>query len=62
MCKEKDKTAIHILSEFSKLAQTEYRKHHDKVTTMVYWELCIKYGFALSKFWWEHGAEEVMEN
>ena len=33
MCNERDETVVHTLSECSKLAQTEYKKLHDKVTT-----------------------------
>ena len=62
MCSEREETVKHILSGCSKLAQTEYTKHHDKVPTMVPWELCSKYGFEPAKHWYEHRAEEVMEN
>ena len=51
MCNEKDETVMHILTESSKLAQTEYKKCHDKVATMVYWELCRKYAFETAKHW-----------
>ena len=53
---------MHILSECSKLAQTKYKKRHDKVITMVHWELCSKYGFESAKHWYEHKAEKEMEN
>ena len=44
MYNERDETVMHILSESSKLAQTEYKKRHEKAVTMVHWELCSKYG------------------
>ena len=62
MCDERDETVMHILSECSKLAQTEYKKRHDKVATMVHWELCKQYDLPHSQNWYEHRAEAVMEN
>ena len=55
---------MHILSESSKLSPTEYKKRHDKVATVVLWELCSKYSFETAKNWYEHRlrAERVMEN
>ena len=35
MCNERDETIFHILSECSKIAQTEYKKRHDKVAQLV---------------------------
>ena len=32
MCKNREETVTHIISECSKLAQLEYKKRHDKVT------------------------------
>lgn len=62
MCGERDETVMHILSECSKLAQTEYKKRHDKVATLIHWELCKKYGFNHSKKWYDHRAEAVLEH
>ena len=62
MCNEKDETVMHTLSECSKLGKTEYKKRHDKVTTMVHWKLCSKYGFELEKHWYGHRTERVMKN
>ena len=56
MCSEGDETMMHILSECSKLAQTEYKKRHGKVATMVHWELCSNYAFELDKHWYAHRA------
>ena len=35
MCNDRDEAVMYILSECSKLAQTEYKNCHDKVATMV---------------------------
>ena len=61
MCNKRDVTVMHILSECSDLAQAEYKKRHDKVTTMVHWKQFSKYGFEPVKHWCEHRAEEVLE-
>ena len=51
MCNERNETVMHILSECSKLAQNEYKNHHDMVATMVatmvHRKLCSKYGLNL---------------
>ena len=40
---DKDETIHHIISEGSKLAQTEYKSRHDCVDSVILWELCKKY-------------------
>ena len=60
MCDERNETVMHIFSECSKLAQTEYRKRHAKVTTIVHWQLCCKYGFEPAKHCYEHRAEVMV--
>ena len=62
MCDERVETVMHILSECLKLAQNEYKKRHDKVATMVHWELCKQHSFPHSKNWYDHRAEDVLEN
>jgi hypothetical protein len=62
MCGARDETVMHILSECEKLAQGEYKKRHDRVATIVHWELCAIHGFQRSKNWYAHHAEPVLEN
>ena len=62
MCKEKDETVSHIISECSKLAQTDYKQRHDRVATAVHWSLCRKYGIKVTSEWYKHTAEKVMES
>jgi hypothetical protein len=62
MCGARDETVMHILSECEKLAQGEYKKRHDRVATIVHWELCAIHGFQRSKNWYDHHAEPVLEN
>ena len=61
MCKEKDETVTHLVSECSKLAQKEYKRRHDKVATVVYWSILKTNNLPHSKHWYEHKAEAVME-
>ena len=44
LCEDATETVRHIVSGCKKLAQREYRKHHDKVALRVHWEMCRKYG------------------
>ena len=62
MCGARDETVMHILSECEKLAQGEYKKRHDRVASIIHWELCALHGFQRSKNWFEHRAEPVREN
>ena len=62
LCKEKEETVSHIVSECSKITQTEYKKRHDRVATTIHWALCKKYGLPYTEKWNDHSAEPVMEN
>ena len=62
LCKEKDETVDHLVSACSKIAQTDYKERHNKVATMLHWNLCKKYDIAAAKNWWEHEVEKVVES
>jgi hypothetical protein len=62
MCNEREETVFHILSECPKMAQTEYRKRHDKVAQLIHWNLCKRYQLEHRRNWYEHQAESVTEN
>ena len=53
---------FHILCERSKMAQTDYKKIHDKLAKLVHWNMCRRYGILYAKNWYEHNAEKVPEN
>ena len=53
MCGETGETISHIVSEFSKLAQRE-QKRHDHVARMVHWKLCEKFNLEKSEKWYLH--------
>ena len=39
--KNREETVAHLTSEFSKRAQLEHKKRHDKGTGIVHWSLCL---------------------
>ena len=61
LCGEREETIMHVLSECKKIAQTEYKKRHDKVATWTHWRLCQIYNLPHSNNWYEHLAETVIE-
>ena len=57
MCNEKEETVSHMLSECEKMAQTEYKKKHNNVAQLIYWNLWKKYGLVRAKNWYAYTAE-----
>ena len=43
MCGETGETISHIVSEYSKPAQKEYKRKHENVARIVHWKLCEKF-------------------
>ena len=39
LCKEKEESVDHLASTCSKIAQTDYKERHNKVATMIHWNL-----------------------
>lgn len=62
MCKSKDETVSHIVSECTKMAQTDYKARHDKVAAAVHWSLSKRHNLPHSERWYQHRAEAVVEN
>ena len=54
LCKEKEETVDHLVSTCSKIAQTDYKERHNKVASMLHWNLCKKYHLPAADKWWEH--------
>ena len=59
VCGEYVETVGHLVSACSALAQTEYKRRHDKMGLRVYWELCGNYGLKRSEKWWEEVPDAV---
>ena len=62
MCNKAEETVFHIVSECSKMAQTEYKGRHDKLAKVIHWDLCKKYGVKVLAKWYDHVPEKVVEN
>ena len=62
LCGDRDETINHIISEFSKLAQREYKARHDWVGKVVHWEMCRKFQFDHTNKWYMHNPAPVLEN
>ena len=62
MCGTRNETVSHIVSEFSKLAQKEYKRRHYNVGRHVPWQFCEKLGFNRARLWYEFEPESVVEN
>ena len=61
LCGERKETIMHVLSECTKIAQTDHKKRHDKVATLTHWRLCQIYNLPHSNNWYKHLAETVIE-
>ena len=51
-----------VVSECSKLEQTECKGRHDNVARYIHWQLCGKCGLERAKRWYEEKAEVVVES
>ena len=52
LCKERGETVSHIVSEYKKLAQMDYKRRHDNVAKMIHWRLCEKFILEKSDQWY----------
>ena len=59
---DRHKTINHIISEYCKLVQKEYKTRHDWVGKVIRWELCKKCKFDHANKWYMHNPESVLEN
>ena len=62
MCSEKGEPVQHIICEYKKLAQREYKRRHDTVAKLVYWKLCEMHNLERTEKWYEHCPKGVVEN
>ena len=62
MCGSKGETVAHVVSECSKLAQTEYKGRHDNVVRYTQWQLCDKCGLERASSWYEQRPEGLVES
>ena len=62
LCCDRDETINHIISECSKLAQTEYKARHDCVDKVIHLEMCRKFQFDHTNKWYMFNPALVLEN
>ena len=62
LCGDRDETANPIISEYSKLAQREYKTRHNWMGKVINWELCKKLKFDHTNKWYMHNPESALEN
>ena len=61
MCGTRNETISHIVSEYGKLAQKEYKRRHDSVGRYIHWQFCEKLGFNRARLWYKLEPEGVIE-
>ena len=61
-CGDWDGTIHHMVSEYSKLSQKEYKTRHDWVGKVIYKEMWKKSKFDHTTKWYMHKTEPVLEN
>ena len=62
VCAAADETVVHVVSEFSKLAQKEYNQvRRDDNAKMLHWKLFENWGFNKAEKWYMHKPEKVLE-
>ena len=52
----------HIINEYSKLAQKEYKTKKDWVSKVIQWELRKVFKFDHTNKWYIHNPESILEN
>ena len=62
LCRDRDETINHIISECSKLPQWEYKARHDWVGMVIHWEMCKKHKFDHTNKLYMHNPAPVIEN
>ena len=61
-CGKYAETVGHLISGCEMLAQSEYRRRHDKMGLRIYWELCKKYGMTTKERWYEEVPDAVRKS
>ena len=62
LCGDRDETINHIIFEYSKLAQKDYKIRHDWVGKVIHWQMCKKFNFYYTTKWYMHNPAAVLEN
>ena len=59
MCGDYVETVGHLVSACKKMAQTDYKRRHDRMGLRVYWEVCGNLGLTRSAKWYEETPDPV---
>ena len=59
---DRDEMINHIISEYHKLAQKEYKTRHNWVGKVIHRELCRKLKFDYVNKWYMHNTDSVLKN
>ena len=62
ICGRHDDAINYIASEYSKLAQREYKRRHNWIGRHIHWEICGTNGVLFKSKWYEHQPEMVIGN
>ena len=62
ICGDRDETINHIISEFSKLAQKEYKTRYNWMGKVIHGEMCKKFKFDHTNKWYMHNPAAFLEN
>ena len=62
LCGDRNETINHIISEYSKLAQKEYKARHDWVGKVIHCEMCKEFKFYHPNKWYMYNPALVLEN
>ena len=57
LCEHREETVDHIISEYSKPKQKEYKTKHNWVGKVIYWELCKRFKFGHAHKWYMQKPE-----
>ena len=59
---ERDETIDQVISEWSQIAQNEYKTRHERAGKVIHLELCEKSKFYHTNKWHLHKSESVLKN
>ena len=60
-CGERDVTVNHIVDEYDKMAENDYKIRYDRVGKVINGELCKRQKFNQAGIWYMHKPESVLK-
>ena len=62
MCGERGETVQHIICEYKKLAQREYKRRYDTVGKLLHWKFCENHNLERKENWYKPCPERAVED